>query len=435
MENFQITLQKIAGGIQNNKYVSAITNGLMTGMPVLIIGAIGTMLNGLPIDSYQNFLVETGLKEFTAIPTEITTNLLALYMAFNIAVKFAESYDIDGIPAGMLSFMSFLIVTPYSFDQEPLTYAITGLPSTWLGATGLFTAFLVALVTAKIYVVFQKNDWVIKMPDGVPPTVSKSFSGMIPGFVIALLWLAVRYGTSLTPMGDIHSMIYGLIAAPLTALGGNIWAMIVAIIVGHLLWLVGVHGMMVVFSVLTPILTVLTNENLAAYNAGEPLPNVINSALIMQVIFVGSGATLGLALLMLRAKSEQFRVLGKLALIPNIVGINEPLIFGLPIVMNFTLAIPFILTPTLILILGYLGMVTGLLPLLPGFAAPLGTPAIISGFLMGGWRWAIFQVLMIGLSTALYYPFFRVMDRKAYADELAEQENTVTEIDDEVKMA
>lgn len=435
MENFQIRLQRIAGGIQNNKYVSAITNGLMTGMPVLIIGAIGTMLNGLPIDGYQNFLVETGLKEFTAIPTEITTNLLALYMAFNIAVKFAESYDIDGIPAGMLSFMSFLILTPYSFDQEALTYAITGLPSTWLGATGLFTAFLVALVTAKIYVVFQKNNWVIKMPDGVPPTVSKSFSGMIPGFVIAILWLVVRYVTSLTPMGDIHSMIYGLIAAPLTALGGNIWAMVVAIIVAHLLWIVGVHGMMVIFSVLTPILTVLTNENLAAYNAGEPLPNVINSALIMQVIFVGSGATLGLALLMLRAKSEQFRVLGKLALIPNIVGINEPLIFGLPIVMNFTLAIPFILTPTLILILGYLGMVTGLLPLLPGFAAPLGTPAIISGFLMGGWRWAIFQVLMIGLSTALYYPFFRVMDRKAYADELAEQENTVTEIDDEVKMA
>lgn len=395
MENFQIRLQRIAGGIQNNKYVSAITNGLMTGMPVLIIGAIGTMLNGLPIDGYQNFLVETGLKEFTAIPTEITTNLLALYMAFNIAVKFAESYDIDGIPAGMLSFMSFLILTPYSFDQEALTYAITGLPSTWLGATGLFTAFLVALVTAKIYVVFQKNNWVIKMPDGVPPTVSKSFSGMIPGFVIAILWLVVRYVTSLTPMGDIHSMIYGLIAAPLTALGGNIWAMVVAIIVAHLLWLVGVHGMMVIFSVLTPILTVLTNENLAAYNAGEALPNVINSALIMQVIFVGSGATLGLALLMLRAKSEQFRVLGKLALIPNIVGINEPLIFGLPIVMNFTLAIPFILTPTLILILGYLGMVTGVLPLLPGFAAPLGTPAVISGFLMGGWRWAIFQVLMI----------------------------------------
>lgn len=367
MENFQIRLQRIAGGIQNNKYVSAITNGLMTGMPVLIIGAIGTMLNGLPIDGYQNFLVETGLKEFTAIPTEITTNLLALYMAFNIAVKFAESYDIDGIPAGMLSFMSFLILTPYSFDQEALTYAITGLPSTWLGATGLFTAFLVALVTAKIYVVFQKNNWVIKMPDGVPPTVSKSFSGMIPGFVIAILWLVVRYVTSLTPMGDIHSMIYGLIAAPLTALGGNIWAMVVAIIVAHLLWLVGVHGMMVIFSVLTPILTVLTNENLAAYNAGEALPNVINSALIMQVIFVGSGATLGLALLMLRAKSEQFRVLGKLALIPNIVGINEPLIFGLPIVMNFTLAIPFILTPTLILILGYLGMVTGVLPLLPGF--------------------------------------------------------------------
>lgn len=435
MENFQISLQKAAGAIQNNKYVSAITNGLMTGMPVLIIGAIGTMLNGLPIDTYQNFLVNTGLKEFTAIPTEITTNLLALYMAFNIAVKFAESFDIDGTPAGMLSFMSFLIVTPYAFDQEALTYAITDLPATWLGATGLFTAFLVALVTARIYVLFQQNDWVIKMPDGVPPTVSKSFSGMIPGFVITILWLVVRYVAALTPMGDIHSIIYGLIAAPLTVLGGNIWAMIVAVILAHVLWIVGVHGMMVIFSVMTPILTVLTNENLAAYNSGQPLPNMINSALLMQVIFIGSGATLGLAILMLRAKSEQYRLLGKLALVPNFVGINEPLIFGLPIVMNFTLAIPFILTPTVVLILGYLGMVTGLLPLLPGFAAPLGTPAIISGFLMGGWRWAIFQVLMIGVSTAIYYPFFKTMDQKAYAKELEKQENVAIKANDKAEMA
>src|SRR5699024_3791475 len=249
------------------------------------------------------------------------------------------------------------------------------------------------------------------------------------------LWLIVRYIAALTPMGDIHSIIYGLIAAPLTVLGGNIWAMIIAVIVAHLLWIVGVHGMMVIFSVMTPILTVLTNENLAAYNAGQPLPNMINSALIMQVIFVGSVATLGLALLMLRAKSEQFRVLGKLALIPNIVGINEPLIFGLPIVMNFTLALPFILTPTLVLILGYFGMVTGLLPLLPGFAAPLGTPAIIGGFLMAGWKWELFQALMIVISVIVYYPFFRTMDNKAYARELEEQNNAVTETDDEVKMA
>jgi len=434
MENFQVQLQKVASKVQNNKYVSAITNGLMTGMPVLIIGAIGTMLNGLPIDAYQNFLVETGLKEFTAIPTEITTNLLALYMAFNVAVKFAESHDLDGTPAGMLSFMSFLIVTPYTFDQEALTYAITDLPSTWLGATGLFTAFIVALVSARIYVLFKKNDWVIKMPDGVPPTVSKSFSGMIPGFVIAILWLVVRYLTSLTPMGDIHSIIYALIAAPLTALGGNIWAMIVAIIVGHVLWLVGVHGMLIIMSVMTPILTVLTNENLAAYNAGQPVQNIISSPLLMMVIFAGSGATIGLAILMMRAKSEQFRVLGKLAIIPNIVSINEPLIFGLPIVMNFTLAIPFILTPTLILILGYVGMATGLLPLLAGFAAPLGTPMVISGFLMGGWRWAVFQVLMIGLSIAMYYPFFRTMDQKAYERELEEKENVAVEASEDVEM-
>src|SRR5699024_5370108 len=136
--------------------------------------------------------------------------------SLEISVNFAVSFYIDVSPSCMLSFMSFLIVPPYAFDSEALTYAITDLPATWLGATGLFTAFLVSLVTARIYVLFQQKNWVIKMPDGVPPTVAKSFSGMIPGFVIAILWLIVRYIAALTPMGDIHSIIYGLIAAPLT---------------------------------------------------------------------------------------------------------------------------------------------------------------------------------------------------------------------------
>lgn len=265
-ERFQMGMQKYAGAIQSNKYVSAVTNGLISGMPVLIVGAMGTLLNGLPIEPYQDFLVSTGLKEFTSIPNEITTNLLAVYMAYLIASKFAETYNLDGAPAGMLSLMSFFIVTPYTFDLEAANYAIQGLSSQWLGGSGLFTAFVVALITARIYVMFVVKGWVIKMPQGVPPTVVKSFSGLVPGFVVAILWLIVRYAISLTAMGDLHSLIFNLIATPLTALGGNIWAMILAIIVAHLLWLCGVHGMLVFMSVFSPILTPLNNENLAAYN-------------------------------------------------------------------------------------------------------------------------------------------------------------------------
>lgn len=422
---FQMRVQRLAGAIQSNKYIGAVTNGLMAAMPITLIGALGSLINGLPIEGYQNFLVSTGLKAVTTIPNEITTNLLALYVTFLVASKFAESFKTDGTPAGILALMSFLIITPYSYDPEALTYGIQGLPSTWLGGSGIFTAFIVALITAKIYTLFTTKGWVIKMPPSVPPTVAKSFSGLIPGFVVAILWLSVRYLALLTPMGDIHTIIFSLLTKPLTSLGGTFPAMLIAIIVAHLLWVFGIHGMMVVFSVLSPILAPLNNENLAAYNVGAEIPNIISSALVMQVIFVGSGATLGLVLLMLRAKSEQFRILGKLALVPNICGINEPIIFGLPVIMNFTLAIPFVVTPALITTLGYFGMKTGILPLLPGLSAPLGTPAIVSGLLAGGWRWAIFQMLMIALSTAMYYPFFKTMDAKAYEKELESKKEAV----------
>ncbi|MHC5228048.1 PTS sugar transporter subunit IIC [Enterococcus sp. LJL99] len=425
--NFQVKMQKIAGVIQSNKYVSSITNGLMAAMPITIIGALGSLINGLPIEPYQAFLRDTGLKAITAIPNEITTNLLALYVAFLVASKFAETYDIDGIPAGILSLMSFLIVTPYSFDTEIATYAIQGIPSNWLGGSGIFTAFIVSLITAKIYTTFTTKGWVISMPPGVPPTVAKSFSGLVPGFVVAILWLAVRFVTTLTPMGDIHTVIFSLIATPLTSLGGTFAAMLIAIILAHVLWVVGVHGAMVVFSVFTPIWTPLTNANLAAYNVGAEIPNIISGALVMQVLFMGSGATLGLVFWMMRAKSEQYRVLGKLAIVPNICGINEPIIFGLPIIMNFTLAIPFIVTPAIMVTLAYIGMRTGILPYLPGLSAPLGTPAILSGLLAGGWKWAIFQALMIVLSAATYYPFFKTVDAQAYQKELEAKKITEDE--------
>lgn len=415
----QMKMQKVANVIQTNKYISACTNGLMASMPITIIGAIGSLINGLPIESYQNFLVSSGLKPITAIPNELTTNLLALYVVFLIGSKLAENFDLEGTPAGLLSLLSFLIVTPYTYDQEALTYAIQGLPTNWLGGTGIFTAFIVALVTAKIYVLFKKRGWVIKMPPGVPPTVAMSFSGLVPGFVVAFLWLLIRFGASLTPMGDIHTIVFSLVAAPLTALGGNFAAMVIAALMAHVLWIFGIHGIMIVMSVFIPIWTPMTNANLAAYNVGEAIPNIISTPLFFQAVAMGSGATLGLVFLMARAKSEQYRVLGKLSLIPNICGINEPVIFGLPIIMNLTLAIPFIVTPTLILVLAYLGMRVGILPLLPGFGAPLGTPVILSGFLGGGWRWAVFQALTVVMSTVIYYPFFKVADEKSYQAELA----------------
>lgn len=419
--SFQHKVQKFAGAIQSNKYISSITNALMSLLPVTIVGAVGSLFNGIPIEAYQNFLVNTGLKTITAIPNEVTNNLLALYAVFLIAYKFADSLEQDGVTAGILSLMSFLIITPYGVTEQG---TMNLLHTQWFGAPGLFSAFIISLVVAKIYTTFTIKGWVIKMPDGVPPTVSRSFSGLIPGFLIMFIMLGLRFGFSLTMLGDLHTFIFAFIAAPLTALGANLPAMLVAVILAHLLWVFGIHGAMVVFSVLMAVLQPLDIANLAAYNAGLPIPNLISMSLFFQVIAMGSGATLGLSIAMVRGKSQQYKTLGKLAIIPNACGINEPIIFATPIVMNFTLAIPFILTPVLIFLSAYFGMVLGILPALPGIMPPLGMPIILSGLFAGAgaWQWAVFQALTIALSYVIYKPFFNKIDNEAYALETKGQE-------------
>lgn len=290
----------------------------------------------------------------------------------------------------------------------------------WMGAAGLFSSFIIGLSVAAIYTLFRVRGWVVKMPAGVPPTIAQSFAGLIPGFIVAFLALVIRYGLSLTSFGSIHQMIFSLIASPLSALGSSFPALVVSIIVAQVLWLVGVHGTLVILSVMLPIWTPLSAENLAAFNAGEPIPNLVTNNLLSAGFFAGSGMTLGLTFAMLFAKSEQFRALGRIAIVPNLVGINEPIIFGVPIVMNFGLAIPFVLTPVISIILGYLGMVSGVLPRLPGIGAPLGTPVVLSGLLSGAsWRWGVFQALMLVMSYFTYLPFFRPLDKLAYENEQA----------------
>ncbi|MGO2266719.1 MAG: PTS sugar transporter subunit IIC [Vagococcus salmoninarum] len=421
LSTIQMRVQKFAAAIQRNKIVNAIMNGLMSAMPITIVGALGSLLNGIPIESYQEFLLRTGLKAALSIPTEITTNLLAIYVVFLIAAKYAEAYEVDGTPAGSISLMAFFIITPFTSPEGAFT--IEAYPTFWFGAQGLFTSFIVALLAARVYILFMTKGWIIEMPPGVPPTISKSFSSLIPGFIVAIVAVMLRYGLSLTPFEHLHQLIFGLISAPLTQLGTSFTSLVIAALVAQLLWVFGVHGALIVYSVFAGIWAPIGNVNLAAYNAGETIPHLVSAGLFGMTSAMGSGATLGLAIAMLRSKAKQYRVLGKLAIVPNICGINEPLIFGMPIVMNLTLAIPFIVIPLVILIMAYVGMLTGILPRLPGIHVPLGVPIILSGFLQGGWRWAMFQLMTIFISYFGYLPFLMKMDKQAYQNELSAMEN------------
>lgn len=415
---FEMILQKGAAAMQENLYLKSITGGLMSLLPVFLIGAIFTLIDGIPIDAYQDFLVNSGAKAFTGIPAELTNNLIALYASFIIAYKLASELKRDGASAGVLSLLSFLIVTPLgTLAGEEGGVA---LPTFWLGATGLFAAMFIAVFVGRVYCLILDKGWYIKMPAGVPPAIERSFGALVPGFVFVTIMLILSAIFAATPFGSVHGFVFGLVQAPLVNIGGSAPAFIIMILISHVLWFFGIHGMMIIFSVMMPVLMPLSMENMAAFQAGQTPPNMIVLGTLFLVVVGGSGATLGLVMAMMRAKSARYRTLGKLAIVPGICGINEPIIFGTPMVLNPRFLIPFIGTPTIIGLLTVILTAIGVLPTLNGIIPPLGVPVVLVGFMMGGWRIAVWQVVTVAISFFAYYPFFKIADAEAFAEENAE---------------
>lgn len=431
--------------IAANKFLQAVSDGFMGIMPVIIVGAIFSLFNSLSIQPYQNFITKIGLKPLLAIPNMVTNDLLSIYAVFFIAYNLAKRYNKDSGIAGMISLFTFLAITPIANTGNIINKFLTtnniaipeGVKVTssnvftfdYLGAKGLFVAIIVALVSTVIYNKLIDSKLSIKMPEGVPPTVTKSFAGLVPGFVIIALFIIINKGVTLLPIegvDGIHSLIYTLIQKPLeTFIGNNIFSFLFAIILAQVLWFFGVHGVnAVILPIFYPLWTSLTTANIEAMNAGVSLyelPNIINRCFFsVYAICGGSGATLGICIYMVwKSKSKQYKTLGKLSVLSNFCGINEPIVFATPIVLNPYMAIPWIATPVVISIIAYILTYIKILPRLTTIV-PLGTPVLMSGMIAGGaagWRVALFQGVIVIISALVYIPFFRILDKKSSESE------------------
>ncbi|MBS5111793.1 MAG: PTS sugar transporter subunit IIC [Coprobacillus cateniformis] len=424
MEKFMSLLENkllpIGAKLAENRYLKAINKGFMIILPLTIFGSIFTLIASFPITAWTEWLAESGLAFWLSLPSKLTVDLIALYTVVAIGYAFTKQEGYDGFSGGLTALMSFLIVTPLAQIMTKDDKVVTAISLDWLGARGLFVAMIVGIVASLLFILFTKKGWVIKMPEGVPPMVSQSFSSLIPMVVIGTIFLIIGYLFSLTSFGSIHSLIYTFIAAPLQKVGGSFGGMVVFTIALHLLWFFGIHGGNVVGSITNPFLLPLALENLAVYQAGGTPEHIYSAAFKNTYQFGGSGMTIALVIMMVfLAKSERFKTLGKLALPANIFYINEPVIFGLPIVLNTTLIIPFVLAPLITQMLAYGLTVIGILPVLIGYQIPWSMPPIISGFIQGGWQVALFQVFSIVLTFAIYYPFFKIVDKQACLEESA----------------
>ncbi|WP_017470827.1 PTS sugar transporter subunit IIC [Amphibacillus jilinensis] len=410
--DMKIKIQKFASIIQKNRYVNSISDGLASALPVILGGAIFTLIDTINIPAYQNFLESTNLKALTQIPPAITIELLSLYAVFSIAFNTAKQFKSDGFSSGIVALMSFLIVTPIGVLNDDMTMALS---FQWLGATGLFVAIIIGVFIGRLVPIILERGLYIKMPKGVPPTIEKSFAALTPAFTAIFTMLLIRGVFEATPFGNVHEFIYSILQVPLTNLGSSWWAYLIIVAAMSVLWFFGIHGTIVVLSVIMPIWTSLGLENLAAFRAGEPLPHMIpgGSFFMVYTALGGTGATIGLSLVLLFAKSKRYKVLGKLAIIPGVTGINEPVMFGIPIVLNMKLLIPLIFTPLVVSVIAIIATFAGIVPPLRGIGLPLGTPLIVNGFLEGGFRVAILQAILIAVSVVMYYPFLRSLDRDA----------------------
>lgn len=406
-------IHPVVNKIQTSKLVNGITGGMMGAMPITILGAFAALFLNLPIPAYKEFIASVGIAAALKVIIMFTTNFLAVIFGVAIAGNYAKQHDEDGLFCGLLALLNFFIVTPVTFSEN----GAPNIPMQWLGGTGIFTAIIVGLLSTWLYIFVKRQGFTIKMPASVPPVVSSSFSSLIPGFVSILLFATVSVLFTATPFKNMHQFIYAFLQLPLQGVGGNIASVIILWTLAQLLWFMGIHGTMVIYSVILPIFTAMDAVQLAAYSAGDPLPNITGRSFVST--YTMSASAIGLTLLMLFfAKSQQYKTLGKLTTIPALFGISEPLVFGTPMVFNFRFAIPFIFMNAISLSIAYLATYIGLVPRVAGITPITGMPIILSGIMEGSWKIAVLQVFLVGIQLIVWYPFFKKADKESYALEM-----------------
>ncbi|OPA41795.1 PTS system, cellobiose-specific IIC component [Bacillus cereus] len=421
MEKYMVP---IAGKIGSQRHLAAIRDGFIAVMPLILVGSMAVLVNGLPIPAFQDFMKDLFGETWTQIGGGMWTGsfgVLALMVAVTTSYNLAKSYGVDGLSAGIISFGALVILTPTTPKEGGLNLA-------WTGAQGLFVSLIVAILVTEVFRFCVQRNITIKMPDGVPPAVMKSFAALVPAFVIltgvASIQLAVKLaGTS------VHEYIFNTLQVPLQGLAGTLPSAIVIALLVHVLWFFGLHGPNIVGGIIEPLYLPALEKNIKLFQDGTSafdVPNIVTKPFFDTFVYLGgSGATLAfLVVVLIVAKSAQLRGVSRLSIGPGAFNINEPVIFGTPIVLNPILFIPFVLTPVVLVITSYTAIYLGWVPKTVAMV-PWNVPPIISGYLVTGLHpsGAILQLFNFVIAMAIYFPFVVACDRSVIRTEKAAQGN------------
>ena len=423
LEKLDKVLSPIGAKVGNLIHLKSISNGMMMTLPLIVVGSIFLIIANPPVNPdlinpetaniFMKFMLSW--KEFAVnnyqtltTPYNMTMGIVGMMSAFAIAYCLAGEYNMKAAISGLISTSMFLMICAPSVDGSIAT--------NFLGADGLFIAIIIGLSSVEITRFVESRGWQFKFPDTVPPAVTTFVNSLLP----LLLNIIVLYGINILIMSNIGVGIPEAIMKVLTpalSVVDNIWGYLAIITFGNVLWLLGVNGTSIIFPIVFALGIQNTGINADLVANGQDPSVVMNLQMFRLAILGGAGNTLGLTLLMMKSKSTHLKSLGRLGVVPGICGINEPIIFGGPIVFNPILAIPFIVTPIITVGLGYLAQVMGLIT--PGYLVdPSFTPFFAQAYFSSmDWRNVLFVFGLVILSIVIYYPFFKIYEKNMLAQE------------------
>lgn len=440
MDTLEKFLNKFLGPVANwmsqSKFFSALSEAFMRTTPVTLGAAVLMIIGNFPIPAWMAWIESSGMKVHFDSVIGGTINAISLFVVFNFAYIYSRNEKQNPLSAGLLAVGSFLILMPQKIEVPTLETAVTTFPGKavvtgiesqeafgtfFTGGTGLMVAIFVGWLVGFLFVWLNRKNLTIKMPDTVPTNVAESLSPALISGVIFTLFFVIRVAFSFTPFNSIFYFIYGIIQLPLQTLTSSPIAIIIIFTAANILWFFGIHPNMV-YGVVMPMLLANGTANMNAFKDGQPLPFLL-MGVIAQVCgngFGGQGGTYGLVVAMFTAKSDRYRSLRKLAGPPIIFNVNEPLIFGMPLMLNPIFFIPMAIGPLVMGSSAWLMVkLLNFTELNPLISLPWTTPAPILMALQGGWKYAVIFLVAFALNILLWFPFFKVADKQALIDEQA----------------
>lgn len=409
-------------------HVNAIKNGFIRLMPLTLVGAIFVLINNVLLSFGEgSFFWSMGirldvntlasLEQLKVIGGSVyngTLGIMSLMTPFFIGMALAEERKVDALAAGLLSLASFMTVTPFTIGD------VSAIGANWLGGANIISGIIIGLVVAEIFTFIIRQNWVIRLPDSVPESVSRSFTALIPGFIILFMMGLIAWGLSLAGT-HFHQVIMNSIATPLASLGSIVgWAYV---IFNALLWFFGVHGGLALTALNSGILGPWGMENMATYTeygsidaalaAGKAFHFWTGPMLESYVYLGGTGATLSLIFaIFIASRRADYRQVAKIALPSGLFNINEPILFGLPIIMNPVLMVPFVLIQPILVGITLLVYSLGIIPPSTNFAPwtmPVGLGAFFNS--NGSIAALIIALVNLAIATLIYLPFVIIANK------------------------